>query len=193
MDALGLASLVVVQEEFRFLGEERNAVLVIAKLGAAYCSDNLFGRYSVHLLAVDTNEILAAAGYNVRPETVGTQILHDLEHRLVDEFCIGTLPARMLGAGQPLLHLTLKVLHRHSGQCRHQDLLKLLQRQLRNGLPVAREDRLERLDVLEFRIFVDNGGNTIEAIDDLRIDGMLDPERSVLIKSRDALFRRNEF
>src|SRR5262245_22488470 len=114
MDALGLTSLVVVQEKFRLLGEEGLAVLVIAELRATYGSDNLFGRYSVHLLAVDTNEILAAACYNVCPETVGTQILHDLEHRLVDKFCVGALPARVLGTGQPLLPLALKVLHRHS-------------------------------------------------------------------------------
>src|SRR5262249_53050862 len=193
MDALGLASLVVIQEKFRLLREERHAVLVIAELRAARGSDNLFGRYPVHLLAVDTNEILAAAGYNVRLETIGTQMLHDLEHRLVDEFGVGTLPARVLGAGQPLFHLALKVFHRHAGQRRHQDFLKLMQRQLCDGLAVAREDRFERLDVLEFRIFLDNGWNTIEAIDDLRIDRMLDPERAVLIESRDALFRRNEF
>src|SRR5262249_14382073 len=176
MNALGLARLVIVQEQFRLLREERLAVLVIAKLRAARGSDDLFGRHPVHLLAVNTNEILAAAGYNVRPETIGTQILHDLEHRLVDEFRVRTIPARVCGAGQPLLHLAFKVVHRHSGQRRREDFLKLRERQLRDGLAVAREDRLERLDVLELRILLDNGGNAIEAIDDLRIDRVLDPE-----------------
>ena len=63
-----------------------------------------------------------------------------------------------------------------------------MQRKLGDRLAVAREDRLERLDVLEFRIFFHDRGHAVQAIDHLRIDRMFDPQRAVLVESGDAFF-----
>ena len=50
MNALGLAGVVVVQQELRFLCEKRLAVLGVAVLGPACGADYLLGRDAVNSL-----------------------------------------------------------------------------------------------------------------------------------------------
>jgi hypothetical protein len=63
-----------------------------------------------------------------------------------------------------------------------------MHRQLGNCLAVARENHLEWLDVLEFRVLLHHRGHPVEAVDDLRIDRVFDPERAILVKGGDAFF-----
>ena len=84
-------------------------------------------------------------------------------------------------------------LDRHAGQCRRKNLFEVVQRQLRDRLAVAGKYGLERFDIFELRLFLYHCRNTVEAVDHLGIDWMLDPERAVLIKSGDAILRRHEF
>jgi hypothetical protein len=56
---------------------------------------------------------------------------------------------------------------------------------------VAGEHGLERFDVLESRPLGDNRWDALQSIDHLRVHGMLDPERAVLIEHRDAVLRKD--
>ena len=63
---------------------------------------------------------------------------------------------------------------------------------LRDLLEVAGKHGLERLDFCERGFLLDHDRHAIEAIDELRINRMLDPQRAVLVEGRDALLRRYE-
>ena len=81
-------------------------------------ADDLLRRDAVDLLGIYAHEILAAAGDDVGLVAVGAQILHDLEHRLVDQLCVGPVPARMFGGRDPFFHLGGELIHRHAGERR---------------------------------------------------------------------------
>ncbi len=95
VNALGLAGIVVVQEQLGLLGQERLAVLVVAEFRAADRADHLLGRNAIDLLRIDAHKILTAAGDDVGLEAVVAQIVQNLLHRLIGEVGIETIPARM--------------------------------------------------------------------------------------------------
>src|SRR5208283_1630515 len=59
-------------------------------------------------------------------------------------------------------------------------------------LAIAGEYGLERFAGLQFGPRLDEVGNMLEAEDDLRVHGMLDPERSILVEFGDALLKGHE-
>ena len=67
-----------------------------------------------------------------------------------------------------------------------------MRRQLCHCLAVAGQHRLERLDIGELRLGLDQGRHAIEAIDHLAVHWMLDPQCPVLVEGRDALLGRHE-
>ena len=88
--------------------------------------------------------------------------------------------------------LRLELLDRHAGEGRGEDLLEVVHREFGDRLPVAGEHGLERLDVRQLRLRLDQRRHAVEAVDHLRIHRMLDPQRAVLIEGGDALLRRHE-
>jgi hypothetical protein len=95
----------------------------------------------------------------------------------------------MFGRRQPLLDVGAEVLDRHPALRREYDLEYLTGREPSDGLRIAGENSLEGFAVSQFRLLRDERPDAIEAIDDLRIDRVLDPERAVLIERGDALLR----
>src|SRR4051794_40791537 len=80
----GLPPLVVDQEYLGQLHQHRLAVAeFVPRLGGR--ADHLLGRHPVDRLGVHADELLAAAGHDVRLEPVGPQVPHHLPHRLVDQ------------------------------------------------------------------------------------------------------------
>ena len=67
-----------------------------------------------------------------------------------------------------------------------------LLRQLGDRLAVARHHRLERLDLRELGLRLDERRHALEAVHHLRVHRMLDPQRAVLVEGGDALGRRHE-
>src|SRR5262249_12969948 len=80
----------------------------------------------IDLLAINTHKVLAAAGYDVRLDAIAAQILHEFEHRLIDEFGVGSLPALVLCVRQPFLYFRLEVVHRHAGQRGEENFFKVM-------------------------------------------------------------------
>ena len=67
------------------------------------------------MLTVYTHELRAAARDYVGVESIGAQVIHDLKHRLVDEFCVRLMKPGILGRCQPLLHKRLECFGGHPG------------------------------------------------------------------------------
>ena len=61
-DPLGLAGIIVVEQELWLLGQERPAGLVVAEPGPERAADHLLRRNSVDALRIDAHEVLPAAG-----------------------------------------------------------------------------------------------------------------------------------
>jgi hypothetical protein len=96
---------------------------------------------------------------------------------------------------EPLLRLSLKRLDRHAGQRGHGNLLEVRQCQFlhRRAIAVKQfQDGVERRDVRQLGLRLDQRRNLLQAIHHLRIDRMLDPQRAVLIKRGNALLGRYE-
>ena len=96
---------------------------------------------------------------------------------------------------EPLLHLGLKRLDRDVGDRGNANLLDVGQCQLlhRRAIAVKQfQDGVERRDLRQFGLRLDQGGNLLQAIHHLRIHRMLDPQRAVLIKRGNALLGRHE-
>ena len=96
---------------------------------------------------------------------------------------------------EPLFHLGLKRLDRHAGNRGKANLLEVGQCQLlhRRAITVKQfQDGVERRDLRQFGLRLDQGRNPLQAIHHLRIHWMLDPQRAVLIKRGNALLGRHE-
>jgi hypothetical protein len=72
---------------------------------------------------------------------------------------------------------------------RRDDDLPIPFRKLGHRLTVARDDRLERLALAPFRMLGGKLAHSIECESGLRIKGMFDPERAILIESGNAILR----
>ena len=93
-------------------------------LGADARADHLLGRDAVDVLGVDPDELLAAAGDDVGAEAVGAQVVHHLEHRLVDELGESRSEARVLRLRRPVGDDRLEVVDAHAGVGGGDDLLQ---------------------------------------------------------------------
>ncbi len=93
----------------------------------------------------------------------------------------------MFGGREPLLYFGAELVHRHAGKGGGENLLKVLHREFRHCLPVAGEDTIERLDVLEFRFLFYQRRHALQAIHHLRVHRVLNPERAVLVKGGNAI------
>jgi hypothetical protein len=144
-------------------------------------------RNAVDLLGVDAHEVLPAAGYDVGLVGVVAQIAQHFEHRLVDELGVGAVPARMPGGLQPRFHFGVELLHRHAAQRRGKDLIEVSHRELGHRLAVAGEHGLERLDAPQLGPLRHHHRHPFQAVDHLRVHGLLDPQRAVLVEHRDAV------
>ena len=96
---------------------------------------------------------------------------------------------------EPLLRLSLKRLDRHAGQRGNGNLLEVGQCQLlhRGAIAVKQfQDGVERRDVRQFGLRLDQGRNLLQAIHHLRIHWMLDPQCAVLIERGNPRLGRHE-
>src|SRR6516225_5825774 len=193
VNALRFTGVVVVQKKLWFFGQKRLTVLAIAVLRAAGRAYHLFWRNAIELLRGHAHKILAATRDNVGLVPVGAQVLQDLEHRLIRKLSVETPPAWMLGGFNPFFCFGFEYLHWHTGQWCYENFLKLRQGQLRHRLAVAGKHSLKGLAVLKLWFLCHHRRHTVQAINHLRIHGMFDPQRTVLIESSDALLRRHEF
>jgi len=76
-------------------------------------SHNLLWWNAIHALRIDTHKRLPTASDDVGSESVGTQILHDLEHRLIDQVGVRSLEPRILFCHQPSRNNLLKRVGAH--------------------------------------------------------------------------------
>ena len=125
MDALGLAGLVVVEQELGLPDENRLAVRSRFETEPEHGSDHLLGRNAIDPLGIGADEILAAAGHDIGAVAVGAQIFEQLDLRLIDEFGERPLPARIAGLPDPGFDLVAVDLDIHAGQGRADDGKKL--------------------------------------------------------------------
>jgi hypothetical protein len=72
---------------------------------AAGSPDHLFGRHAVNALGIDADEILPAAGDDIRAVADAAQIFVQLDLRLIDEFGVRPLPARIARLRYPFRDL----------------------------------------------------------------------------------------
>ena len=99
----------------------------------------------------------------------------------------------VLGRLDPGLHLGCECVHVHAGERRDGDLFEFAHGKLGDRFEVAGQHGFERLDTrASSGSRFDHSRHAIEAIEQLRIDRMLDPQGAVLIEGRDALLRRDE-
>jgi hypothetical protein len=86
----------------------------------------------------------------------------------------------------------VKLASLHTCVRRHHDRFEILHRELRDCGFVAGENGFEGFFVLPFRICGRECGNASERKGDLCNDRMFDPQRSVLVESREAFALRYE-
>ena len=77
-------------------------------------------------------------------------------------------------------------------KCGCQYLQEVTLRKPGDRVTIARKHGLEGLDIPEFRILLHHCRNALQAVDDLRVHGVLDPQRAVLIEGGDALLGPHE-
>ena len=89
------------------------------------------GRDAVHLLGVCADEFLAAAGHDIRAESVGAQQVHHLPHRLIDQLGVFPLEAWVPRRFQPFRDDVKERLVAHAGVRDADDLRPVLLGQMR--------------------------------------------------------------
>ena len=65
---------------------------------------HLLRRYAIDALTVDPHELLSTSGDYVRLETVCPQIIHDLDHQLIDKLREWPMPLWILRIVEPMLY-----------------------------------------------------------------------------------------
>ena len=98
----------------------------------------------------------------------------------------------MLGCFNPFLCFGFEYLYWHTRQYRCQNFFKVAQRQLSHRLVIAGKRSLKGLAVLKLWFLRYYHRHTLQAINNLRVHRMFDPQRTVLIEGRNALFGRHE-
>src|SRR5690349_12550545 len=108
------------------------------------------------------------------PPPVTMYVLKELTRRYCSTSCIGlyvrSFPSRVAGRVEPFGDFELELIDGHAGQRRREDLLQILHGQSGDRLAIARHHGLERLDLGQSRLFLDQHGHPIEAVDHLRVD-----------------------
>ena len=112
--------------------------------------------------------------------------------RRIGEIGVRPIPARIARLGDPFGDLVAECVDVHSGQGRGGDLDQRFEAELRDGFAIAGQHGAERLDLGQLGLRLYERRHAIEAIDKLRIDRVLDPERAVLVEGRDAVRERHE-
>src|SRR5437667_9998600 len=110
----GLPALLSLSNSLGSLVRNGLPSLSIAICRAAHGADDLFGRDSIGLLGIHAHEILAAAGADVSLVAIGAEIGQHFPHRLVGQFVVRLVPARVFRLGKPLLHLGLELFRGHA-------------------------------------------------------------------------------
>ena len=192
MDAFGLSGTVVHEQQARLLHQNGNPALGVAVFHLAGCADDLLRRDAIDLFGIDPHEILAAARDDVGPVAIGAQMLHGFEHRLIDQFRVGAVPAGMPRSCQPVPHFRRKLIDRHAGQRRSGNYFEVLQRQPGHCRLVAGENGLEGLHLRQLLLGLHHCGDSIEAVGQLGVDRLLHPQRPILVEAGDAGFGRHE-
>ena len=175
VNALRLAGVVVIDEELRLLHENRTAVRRILVADGARSADHLLGRDAVDPLRIGADEILPAAGDDICAVADAAEIFEKLDLRLIDEFGVGPFPARVAGLSDPFRDLVAKCVGVHSRERRGDHLDEGLEAEACDRFEIAGQHGAERLDLGELGLRLHERWHAIEAIDELRIDGMLDP------------------
>ena len=85
------------------------------------------------------------------------------------------------------MHLGLKLIHRHAGECGGEDLLEVRGRELSDCIAIAGEHSFERLDVAQFRLRLGQHRHSFQRVRHERVHRMLDPQRAVLIEGGNAV------
>jgi hypothetical protein len=147
VDADGLAGLVVDEVDLGQTHERRPAVAQFV-LRADAGTDHLLRRHAVDTLREHAQELDAAARNDEYLESVGPQVLHELELRPVHELRVRPAEAGMLGSREPVAHDPGEFLGRRAGVRRHHDFEERMLTARRERAHVALEHGLERLGVL---------------------------------------------
>ena len=82
-------------------------------------------------------------------------------------------------------HFGGEVFNRHACKRGDENLYEILFWELRNCLPIAGQNGLEGLDVLQFGFLFRQRRYSIQAVHHLRIDRLLNPGRAILIECSD--------
>ena len=98
----------------------------------------------------------------------------------------------MLGGADPFAHFGAELVHGHAAEGGREDLLEIVHRELRHRLAIAGQHGLEGFDVLQFGFRGHDRRDPLQAVHHLRVHGMRDPRRAVLIEGGDARLRRHE-
>ncbi len=173
---------------------EQDALPVRVELvpGVEGRADDLLRRDAVDVLGVGAHEVLPGARDDVRLEAAEAQEVHRLEHRLVDELRVGTVPARVARPGEPAPHDGPELVGGHAGLGRDAQGLEILRVEPGDRRLVAGEDRRERLPGPPLGVLGRELRDAVEHEEDLRVHRVLDPRRPVLIEGHDALIGPHE-
>src|SRR5271155_3041398 len=96
VDPDGLTRVVVDEEHLRLSQQYRLAMAVLV-LGQDTRPHHLLRRDIVDTLTVNAHELLTATSDYVSLEAIGAQVIHDLQHWLIDKFRMESLESGILG------------------------------------------------------------------------------------------------
>ena len=153
---------------------------------------DLLGRDAVDVLRIGPDELLPAAGDDVGAEAVGAQVVHHLEHRLVDELGHRYAEDRVLRLRQPVGDDRLEIRGAHAGMGDGDDLHPVLLAELGHRRMVAGQHRLEGLGLLPLGMLGRHLGEPVEGEEALAVERVLDPGGAVLVEGGDAVLGRHE-
>ena len=125
--------------------------------------------------------------HDERLEPVGAHIGQHFQHGLVDQFVVTAAEAGVLRGREPVLTHFRELLRRHARMRRGDDFGSARLSGSAEGRHIAFEHRLERLLVLPFRMLRRQRLDPIEGERELDVNGLLDPERAVIVERGDPL------
>jgi hypothetical protein len=123
---------------------------------------------------------------------VAAQIIHQLEHRLIDEIGVRPLEARMTRAVAPVGDGSGELVGRHAGMRGGQELKQPFFSGGSQRVHVAFEYRFVRLLVLPIRMLRRHDLDPVEHEGELKVDRLLRPQRAIVVESGDPLGRLDE-
>jgi hypothetical protein len=135
---------------------------------------------------------IPAPRYDESFETVGAQVIEQLDHRLIDKLMVRPLEARMLRSGEPVLDNRLEFFRGIASVRNHHEFQQALLSRGCERFHIVVEHRLERLALFPLRVFRGKRLDPIEGEKPLEIKRLLRPERPVVVEHGDAFGGRDK-